>query len=477
MAASFKAEIVVIGSGPGGAVTACLLAEQGRDVLLLEEGPNLPLESCPPFSLEEMIQKYRCGGLTLAWGRPKVPYVEARCVGGGSEINSGLYHRTPPEVLEQWQREYGLQGAAPGELEPHFAAVERDLSVCTTPGPTPLASRKLEEGARQMGWRVLEVPRWFRYDGTAGPDGAPCGVRQSMSKTFLPRALAAGCRLSPNTGVYRLIRNGPHWEVRARRPEGEITVAAETVFVAAGAVQTPFLLLRSGIRRNVGASLALHPTVKIVARFDEEVNHEQLGVPVHQVKEFAPRMSFGCSISSPPYLALALLSHRESARDLRHRWRQMAIYYAMITGENRGRVRVLPGFGTPMVSYGVGGQGLRDLATALRRLAMLLFAAGGRRLYPSLAGAPRLCSPEDLSRLPAVIPGGGADLMTIHLFSSCPMGERLDRCAADSFGKVHGLEGLYINDASLLCTAPGVNPQGTVMALARRNVLHFLGKL
>jgi len=465
---------VVVGSGPGGAVTACVLAEHGRDVLLLEEGPNLPLGSCTPFSLEEMVQKYRCGGLTLALGTPKVPYVEARCVGGGSEINSGLYHRTPPDVLERWQREYGLQRATPSELEPHFASVERDLSVCTTPGPTPLASRKLEQGARQMGWRVLEVPRWFRYDGTAGPDGVPRGERQSMSKTFLPRALAAGCRLFPNTRVYGLIRNGLHWEVRARQPEGQITIAAETVFVAGGAVQTPFLLRRSGIKRNVGRSLALHPTVKIVARFDEEVNHEQLGVPVHQVKEFAPRTSFGCSISSPPHLALALIPHPGCSREVQRRWRQMAVYYAMITGERKGRVRALPGFESPIVRYQVGRQDLRDLATALRRLATLLFAAGARRLYPSIAGAPQLCSPEDLSRLPAVLPGGRTDLMTIHLFSSCPMGERLDRCAADSFGKVHGLEGLYINDASLLCTAPGVNPQGTVMAFARRNALHFL---
>jgi choline dehydrogenase-like flavoprotein len=477
MAASFKAEILVIGSGPGGAITACLLAEHGRDVLLVEDGPNLPLESCGPFSLEEMVQKYRCGGLTLAFGKPKVPYVEGCCVGGGSEINSGLYHRPPPEVLEQWQREYDLEGAAAGELEPHCASLERDLSVCTTPGPTPLASRKLEQGARQLGWRVLEVPRWFRYDGTVGPDGVPRGARQSMTNTFVPRALAAGCRLLPNTRACRLIRDGLHWQVRARRPEGEVTIAAETVFVAAGAVQTPFLLLRSGIHRNVGRSLALHPTVKIVACFDEEVNHEQLGVPVHQVKEFAPRMSFGCSISSPPYLALALIAHQGCARDLRRGWRQMAIYYAAITGDNTGRVRVLPGLGAPMVTYRVGRQGLRDLATALRRLGALLFAAGARRLYPCLAGAPRLCSPGDLSRLPAALPGAGADLMTVHLFSSCPMGERPDRCAANSFGKVHGVEGLYVNDASLLCTAPGVNPQGTVMAFARRNVLHFLRKL
>src|SRR5688572_13404793 len=104
-----RAEIVVIGSGPGGAITACLLAEAGRDVLLVEEGDHLPLSSCEPFSVDEMLQKYRNGGQTVALGKNKIAYVEGRCVGGGSEINSGLYHRTPPEILERWRKEFSVQ--------------------------------------------------------------------------------------------------------------------------------------------------------------------------------------------------------------------------------------------------------------------------------------------------------------------------------------------------------------------------------
>jgi choline dehydrogenase-like flavoprotein len=83
-------------------------------------------------------------------------------------------------------------------------------------------------------------------------------------------------------------------------------------------------------------------------------------------------------------------------------------------------------------------------------------------------------TPDELSRLPNILPQGRGNLMTIHLFSSCPMGEDRTRCAVDSFGRVHGFKNLFIADASLLCTAPGVNPQGSVMALARRNALHFL---
>jgi choline dehydrogenase-like flavoprotein len=90
---------------------------------------------------------------------------------------------------------------------------------------------------------------------------------------------------------------------------------------------------------------------------------------------------------------------------------------------------------------------------------------------------PVLKSQQELKKIPDILPQGIMNLMTIHLFSSCPMGEDKKICAANSFGRIHGFKNLYIGDASLLCKAPGVNPQGTVMAIARRNALKFLGKL
>ncbi len=144
-------EVVIIGSGPGGSITAALLAEAGKKVLLLEEGDYLGLDSCTAFTRDEMVQKYRNGGQTIAMGANKIAYVEGRCVGGGSEINSGLYHRTPPEILAQWTREFAVDGISPADLEAHFAACERDVSVSLLPGAAPAASLKLHEGALNLG--------------------------------------------------------------------------------------------------------------------------------------------------------------------------------------------------------------------------------------------------------------------------------------------------------------------------------------
>jgi choline dehydrogenase-like flavoprotein len=474
---SQRAEVVVIGSGPGGATTAHLLAEHGKDVIILEEGPDLPLETCRPFGIDEMVQKYRAGGLNLILGNAKVAFVEGRTVGGGSEVNSGLYHRTPPNILEQWRDEFQTRESLDSDLLPHFLSCEEALHVGTSPGTTPLASRKLEIGAEQLGWKALEVPRWFKFDGSIGPDGSPMGTRQSMSKTFIPRALRAGARLMAETRVHRLQRCGTGWKVLATRQGRQVEILAEIVFVCAGALQTPLLLRRSGITNKIGDSLAIHPTVKAVAMFDEEVNYEDLGVAVHQVNEFSPRMSFGCSISSLAHLGLALADYPSFEHDVKSRWRYMAIYYAMIAGPRTGSIRPIFNLPDPFIRYHLSAQDLRDLATALRRLTRLLLAAGARKVYPSVACALPITAEDEISTIPSELSANRSNLMTVHLFSSCPMGEDRTRCATSSMGQVHATSNLYINDASLIPTAPGVNPQGTVMALARRNTLHFLRQL
>ncbi|EAW37411.1 GMC family oxidoreductase [Lyngbya sp. PCC 8106] len=475
-------EIAVIGSGPGGAITACLLAEAGRDVLLIEEGSYFSLESCRAFSQVELEQKYRNGGLTAAFGKPKIQYVEGRCVGGGSEINSGLYHRTPPEILEKWQTEFAVESLTEAELLPHFEACEQAVTVCKLPGKPPLASLKLHQGAVSLGWQSLEVPRWFRYQEQTDSAVTPKGTRQSMTQTFIPRAIDAGCKLLTNTRINSIKQQGNQWLIKGEyipdlQSQQTVKIQAKTLFICCGAIQTPALLRRSGITKNIGNSLQMHSTVKVIAQFNETVNSKDMGVPVHQVKEFSPRFSFGCSISSPPYLAVGMTDHPQYKHEVDQNWQKMAIYYAMITGSGQGSVRCLPGFRDPLVRYHLTQQDLKDLSEALQKLSQLLFEAGAKILYPSISNFPRLTQPDDLKQIPDLLPKSQTNLMTVHVMSSCPMGENLEKCAANSFGKVHGFDNLYISDASLLCTAPGVNPQGSIMAIARRNALKFLGKL
>lgn len=471
-----RTTIAVIGAGPGGAVTALALVEAGYDVLLIEEGAHLPLTSAPHFSRDEILQKYRNGGINVALGKANLTYAEGRCVGGGSEINRGLYHRTPEEVVRRWQREFEVDHLTPEGLQPHFDACEAIAQVSYLPAEPPALSARLAEGAAALGWEAIEVPRLFSYakDWRTGP----LGTKQSMTETFVPRFLEAGGGVLADVWVKRLRRQAGAWYLEAQRTTTSgarqaVEIVAKTVFVAGGAVQTPALLRRSGITHNVGNTLRFHPMLKVVARFADELNQPGELEPVHQIKQFDPRFSMGCSMSKRPALALALASRADWLAEVDHHWRRMAIYYTQSTG-GRATVRPLPVFREPLLRARFAPADLAELAEGLQRLCECLFAAGAEVIYPGLDGIEALTSPGDIARLPVALPEDCSNISALHLFSSCPMGEAKERTAADSFGKVHDTDGLYLADASLLCTPTVANPQGSVMAVAHRNVMRYL---
>ena len=156
--------------------------------------------------------------------------------------------------------------------------------------------------------------------------------------------------------------------------------------------------------------------------------------------------------------------------------RKTAIYYVAVQGSGRGSIRPSNSEnGAPEIRYELSNYDIKNLSKGLARLATVLLAGGAEEVYPSVAGLPSIKTELEAVRwLDEELPKSSLALTTVHAFSSCPMGERQDLCAADSYGKIFGYTNLYINDASMLPDSPGVNPQGTIMAFARRNSLHFL---
>ena len=463
-------DVVIIGSGAGGSVTAALLAQAGRDVTVLEEGPWIDPDAMEPFSLEEMAAKYRHRP-TAALGAPAIAYAEGRCVGGSTEINSGLYHRLPGSLAEAWGDEYGIDEFDPDTLDRYSERIEQELTVSRLPGAPPPSSALLERGATKLGWQAVEFERVFRYD------AAGRGVKQTMTRTLLPHAIESGAAVIDNCRVHRvLVRDGRAIGVRCRRTDDgrveEITIRADNVFVCGGAIQTPALLHRSGIRARIGRGLKVHPMIKIAARFPHPVDHG--GVPMQVVTEFGPNLSIGGSASRRGQVALALSESSTDFEDALADWEHVSVYYAAIRTEGSGRVIGVPGLQAPLVSYRLTEADLSRLARGLVHLGEVLLAAGATELYPSLRGGPVVRRPDGLVDWWSGVTRSRANLMTVHLTSTVRMGEERSRTGADSFGRVWGAGNLRVNDASLLPDAPGVNPQGAIMALAARNCEQFL---
>lgn len=464
-------DVLIIGSGAGGSTTAVTLAEAGFDVVVAEEGPWVEQGSVTPFSLEQMERQYRGGGVTVALGRPSVAYTEGRCAGGGTEVNSGLYRCPPEEVVERWAEGWQIDDFDYVDIVQLARRIERDINVVPLPGPATAPSRLLAEGSQRLGWACDESPRWMRY---SSPEPTS-GRRQSMTETYLPRAHRAGARLVTDCRIRKLHVVG-RTAVSASatlHEEREVTIRFRHVFVCAGAIHSPALLQRSGLRSNIGHRLAVHPTVKLSARFPEAVNVPD-DVPVHQVKEFAPDLSFGGSASQPGLVALSLLDQWADFSSSVTQWRNMAVYYAAITSHGHGRVVSLPGSKDPIVTYHLTGRDRSLLASGLARLALVMLEAGATDVYPSFRNAPVVRNRRDLAEIGRRFGASRASVMTVHLCSTVPMGEDRSLCAVDSSGLVHGMENIYVNDASVLPDAPGVNPQGSVMAVALRNALRFV---
>lgn len=470
-------EVLVIGSGAGGATVAATLAEAGRSVLVLEEGPDADGRALATNGPEAMQTLYRNAGLSPILGRSSIAFVEGCCVGGSTEINSAFWCRLPPAIAERWRAERGLDDFGPEQIEEAFAELEESLGVGVHGArEVPPSSRVFRDGCRRLGMPAAETPR--AQEGDLGASQFGPRAKRSMSRTWIPRARRAGARVLDRCYVRALEHAGGRATgVRAVRetPEGRraIRVDAESVFLCAGAVQTPALLRASGIRRNVGDSLRIHPMLKLAAEFDEVLDSHRSVIPYYQVRR--PEVFLGGSVFTPGFLALTLFEQSPENEEALSAWRRMALYYAGCVGTGWGKVRVLPGWREPLVRCGVPARDRENLRGGLLQLCEILFAGGARRIYPALRGVAPFDSMDDARAvLSEELPASRMSLSTVHVTSSCPMGAdpAVSACGVD--GRLVGFENVHVADASVLPEAPGVNPQATVMAFALRNARRFL---
>src|SRR5690606_1752427 len=103
-----RVDALVIGSGAGGATTALELALAGIDVVVLEEGQRHGLDSYGQPLPQAMQLLYRNRGMTPIMGPVPIGFVEGRCLGGSTEINSGFWHRLPPEFMLRWKKQFEI---------------------------------------------------------------------------------------------------------------------------------------------------------------------------------------------------------------------------------------------------------------------------------------------------------------------------------------------------------------------------------
>src|SRR5690606_24774179 len=203
----YDADVVVVGTGAGGAAAGAELAARGLDVLFIEEGSHTPTSSFNPYSSESVPRLYRDTGASAIVGRPLIAFVEGRCVGGSTVVNGGMIYRAPERVLAEWER-HGLTGLGPKALEPIYESVEEVVSAAYQPElSVGEDNRLMTEGARRKGWRYTMNQR--NQEACVGANncvlGCPTWAKQSTLVSYMPRALAAGARCLTEVRVESLL--------------------------------------------------------------------------------------------------------------------------------------------------------------------------------------------------------------------------------------------------------------------------------
>ncbi|MDT5350242.1 MAG: hypothetical protein QOH91_3529 [Mycobacterium sp.] len=467
-------DVVVIGSGAGGAMVARTLARAGFDAVVLEEGRRWTVQEFrTAHPIERYAGLYRGAGATVALGRPSVVLPIGRAVGGTTVVNSGTCFRPSVTVQRRWRDDFGLGLADPDRLAARLDDVERTLQVA----PVPLQimgrnGRLLLDAANTLGWQAAPIPR--NAPGCDGccqcAIGCPNNAKVGVHLNALPQACAAGARIISEARVERVLhQHGRARGVRARRPEGTaLDVLADKVVIAAGATETPGLLRRSGLGAHprLGRNLALHPAATLAGRFEDDVYawhgvlqsaavhefHESHGVLI-EATSTPPGMG---SIVFPGYGA-ELLSWLDRAH-------KVATFGAMVA--DRGVGSVLSARGETLIRYNITRDDIAKLRVALEAMGRLLFAAGAVEVLTALPGANTVTS---LAELQEVL--GRSDPRNLHLAAFHPTGtaaagadEQL--CPVDETGRLRGVDGVWVADASILPSSPEVNPQVSIMGLA-----------
>jgi cholesterol oxidase len=514
-------DAVVVGSGFGGGITACRLAEHGWSVCVLERGRRFEPgdfieapEEAPRLFWHPSVNP---GGIFELSLMSDVAVLSAAGVGGGSLIYANVQLRTPADVFDSgWPA--GLSRQA---LDPYYDMAEQVLEANTTP-PAPALAKVASFAAAgaHAGRRAELLPLAVHFGDERrhplsgvlqqGCDnlgrcniGCPRNAMNTVALTYIARAEARGAEVHALHEVHRLDppeTRGGRWTVSFRRlgGGGKDSVEARVVVLAAGCLGSSRILLKNARRLR-----ALSPAVgtrfsgngdALGAAFDpteQDVRgaHTDVGPVMTSRLDYTADGRFMLADGGlpPGFTGLLKVARGLSVLSGPRRWLLRLKAGAALLGLTDRRVSPrdvrldlgdTPPITDSLVFLMIGrdaAQGKMRLTPLLRRFDIQWSKSANEPLFDAMREATREVA-EHSGAEPWFEPDGGplGKYMTVHPLGGLPMADDPAQGAVDGYGKVHGYEGLYVSDGSIVPTALGVNPSKTIAALAERNVQALL---
>jgi choline dehydrogenase-like flavoprotein len=494
-----QADVVVVGSGPCGAVAAYELAAAGHDVILLEEGPPFTVRDLELDGNLSMTRTMREGGLRMTRGTI-MPTMQAIALGGGSLVNSAICVRPPDSVFDRWATLFDLERTDRAHLDPHYDAISEFLGIAPTPDAVQGQRNLLfRDACNAMGLSSEPIERNVKGCRGSGECFTGCRSRakQSMDVSYIPAALRAGARVLTSVQVQQIRHSGrrvtgvsgqviaPFSGGSGRGRSHRFRIDAKAVVLAAGCTATPVLLKHSDNLANasgqVGENLQFHPGAAIAGIFPERVDPQFGATQGYQSLAFLEEgFKLETLWAPPPLLSMRFPSFGPELQGHFAEIPQMAVWDAIVSANrSRGRVKARWRSLDPVLNWKIDPQDAAIIRRSLHVIAQLFFAAGARKILPGVQGIADVMTNADEARIldsEAVQPenlviGGN------HVFCTTRMHGDPTRGVVDEDGRCHDLENLYIADTGIFPQCPSVNPMLTGMALARRQALVLAERL
>ncbi len=485
--ARWTADVVVVGSGAGGGVAAAVLARAGLDVVVLERGGYANEADFSHREDEAYHELFLDGGLKSTTDGAIVMLAGAT-LGGGTTVNYTTSFATPGRVRDEWDRVGGFDGVFTGDdYEDASQAIHERLGINTDHSWPAPRDALMEKGLRGMGWHADAIPRNVRGCTEAACGyctmGCRTGAKQGTLRTFLEDAAGAGARIAVRAAVDRvLVEDGRAVGVVADAGGHRLEVRAQAVVLAAGALNTPAVLLRSGIKGPaVGRHLRLHPVTVVWGRFEEPVDPWTGIMQGVYSDEFADLDGEGYGFKFETAPVHPMLPAGFFGWDGGRRYKELLLQYrhwglAGVLLRDKGEGRVTIGRdGAPRWAYKLSEIDTRHMRVAVRRGAEAMAEAGAVEVLASTT-VPVSWAPRSSGSLESFLAGVDAigygphqtAYLSFHQMGSARMGADPSQSVVGADNQAHDVAGLYVMDASCFPTASGVNPMISIETIAWR---------
>jgi choline dehydrogenase-like flavoprotein len=478
-------EVLVVGSGPGGAVVAKELAEAGRDVILVEEGPPFGAADFRQEAGESMQRTLREGGTRITRGNAYLPTMQVVGLGGGSLVNSAICARAPAFVFDVWAERTGAR-ITRAMLDPHYERVERFLFV----EPTPVEVQgernlRFKRGCDALGIGSEPTRRNVRGCKGSGECFTGCrnGAKQSTDVSYVPAAIRAGARVFTSVRAEQVLCRGRRAvgmrghlvEPFTWREAQGVDIAAEAVVLAAGCMATPVILQKSEIVRAggwVGKDLQLHPGLAVMAIYDEPIDPWKGATQgYHSLHYLKEKIKLEVLWSPPAVLAARLPGIGHDYQRTLLQYDRMAPFDVIVAAErSRGTVRARRSGWDPDLTFHFDDADVALIQRGLGVLSDICWASGAVGILPGIHGVPELIESQAEAEVLRTRRLTAADTLAAanHAFGTTRMSRRAEDGVVDEDGRCHELDNVYVADTGIFAGSPAVNPMLTCMALADR---------